>query len=109
MSRGVLSGSLLVLLAIGRAVAADEPPGRAIFDRNCAPCHAAGPGHAGTMRLAEARGPANAVLEQRTDLNPAYIRLVVRQGLIEMPAWRQSEIDDEALAQLVQYLAKGRK
>jgi hypothetical protein len=27
-------------------------------------CHAAGPGHAGTMRLAELRGPANAVLWQ---------------------------------------------
>jgi mono/diheme cytochrome c family protein len=99
----------MVQITMGSAVAADAPPGKALFDRDCAPCHAAGTGHAGTMRLAETRGPAKAVLEQRTDLDPAYIRLVVRRGLVEMPPWRPSELDDAALNQLVQYLTRGQK
>jgi mono/diheme cytochrome c family protein len=104
-----MTGMLCLWVSVGNAMAADTPPGKAIFDRDCAPCHAAGPGHAGTMRLAEIRGPAKAALEQRTDLDPAYIRLVVRQGLVEMPPWRLSELDDAALAQLVQYLTRGHK
>jgi mono/diheme cytochrome c family protein len=108
MSGHATGATLFLLLAAGSAVAADGPPGKAVFDHNCAVCHAAGPGHAGTMRLAELRGPSKAVLEQRTDLDPAYVRLVVRQGLVEMPPWRPTEIDDSALTQLVQYLARGR-
>jgi len=102
--------TLLALCAAGAAGAADAPPpGKAVFDSHCAMCHAPGPGHAGTMRLAESRGPAQAVLEQRTDLDPAYIRLVVRQGLVEMPPWRITEISDAELEQLVAYLARQRK
>jgi len=108
MIRRIL-GTTLFITAVSGAIAADAPPGKALFDRNCAVCHAAGPSHAGTMRLAETRGPDKAVLEQRTDLDPAYIRLVVRQGLVEMPPWRPSEIDDDALTQLAQYLTRGRR
>lgn len=98
---------LMVLGASGNAVA-QAIPGKILFERNCATCHAAGPGHAGTMRLAETRGAAKAVLERRSDLNPVYIRTVVRHGLIEMPPWRVSELDDAGLEQLVQYLAPRR-
>jgi mono/diheme cytochrome c family protein len=109
MMRFSTSVGFALLFAGASAFAADEPAGKAIFDHNCAVCHAAGPGHPGTQRLAQARGPARAVLEQRTDLTPDYIRMVVRKGLIEMPPWRPVEIDDAALAQLVQYLTHGRK
>lgn len=88
--------------------AGDTAAGKALFDRHCAYCHAAGPGHAGTMRLTEARGAAKALLEERTDLDPAYVRLVVRQGLVEMPPWRKVEIDDASLAQIVAYLTRPR-
>jgi mono/diheme cytochrome c family protein len=94
----------LSLGVMGAATAADAPAGKTLFSRDCAPCHAAGQDHPGTMRLAQTRGPAKAVLEQRTDLDPAYIRSVVRQGLIEMPPWRSSELDDAALNQIVNYL-----
>jgi mono/diheme cytochrome c family protein len=96
-----------VLFAAGGAVLADTPPGKAVFDRNCAVCHAPGREHPGTQRLAELRGPARAVLEKRTDLDPDYIRQVVRHGLVEMPPWRPTELDDASLAQLVQYLTRG--
>ncbi len=101
--------ALLFLVAIANASAADAPAGKALFDHYCAVCHAAGAGHAGTMRLAELRGSANAVLEQRKNLGAAYVRQVVRQGLVEMPPWRPSEIDDAALSQIAQYLAHGRQ
>lgn len=109
MIRQATGLTLILSLAVGRVVSADTPPGKAIFDRNCATCHARGPGHPGTQRLAELRGSTKAVLEDRTDLDPAYIRVVVRQGLLEMPPWRPSEIDDTALSQLAQYLARARK
>jgi (+)-pinoresinol hydroxylase len=109
MIRQAAGLTFILLLAVGGRAAADAPPGKAIFDRSCAACHARGPGHPGTQRLAELRGATKAVLEERTDLSPAYIRVVVRQGLLEMPPWRPSEIDEAALAQLAQYLAHGHK
>ncbi len=106
--------TLLAMLAFGIATAtaawtaatASELPGKAVFDRNCAACHAPGPAHAGTLRLAQLHGAARSVLEQRTDLTPEYIRVIVRRGLIEMPPWRATELDDAALEQIVQYLTR---
>lgn len=100
--------ALLMLPAAVAAPAADTSEGKALYERDCAACHAAGPGHAGTMRLAETRGAANAVLEQRTDLDPDYVRRVVRNGLIEMPPWRQTEISDADLSQVIAYLTRPR-
>lgn len=97
------------ILATGGVESADTPAGKAIFDRNCAACHAAGSGHPGTERLSQLRGPSKAVLEQRTDLDPVYIRVVVRQGLVEMAPWRPTEISDAELAQLAQYLGRRKK
>ena len=120
----VMVGALLALAASARAAdttanaarsavanatpaaPAAVPPGKVLFDRHCAFCHAAGAGNAGTMRLTEARGAAKAVLEERTDLDPAYIKLVVRQGLVEMPPYRPTEIDNTQLEQLARYLVR---
>jgi (+)-pinoresinol hydroxylase len=104
-------GTVLTLALLGAgatAWATDTASGKALFERHCAVCHAAGPGHPGTMRLTEARGAANAVLEERTDLDPAYVRIVVRQGLVEMPPWRRTELDDAALQQIAAYLTRPR-
>ncbi|MCC7461729.1 MAG: cytochrome c [Gammaproteobacteria bacterium] len=112
MMRAPLMIAGAVLAMAGPLRAADPADrvaaGKALFDRHCAYCHAAGPGHAGTMRLAEARGADRAVLEARTDLDPAYIRLVVRQGLVEMPPVRKIELDDAAVQQIVAYLTRPR-
>lgn len=40
------------------------------------------------------------------DLPPAYIRFVVRNGNRAMPSFRSSEIDDESLAKLAEYISK---
>ena len=106
MNRGAVVATVTLLGLGGGARAADTAPGKVLFEQHCAVCHAAGAGHAGTMRLTQARGAAQAVLEERTDLDPAYIRIVVRQGLVEMPPWRPTEIDDAALSQITAYLTR---
>jgi mono/diheme cytochrome c family protein len=110
--RATLHRVLATVLALTTtaAQAADPPPaGKLVFDRMCAECHAPGHGHPGTQQLAWTRGDARSVLEQRTDLPAAYIRLVVRSGLLEMPAFRPTEITDDELRQLTEYLTRPRK
>ena len=80
-------------------------PGKALFDRWCAECHAPGVGHPGTQQLGWTRGVKLAVLEQRGDLTSELIRYVVRNGLAAMPAYRPTEITDLELTQLAGYLA----
>ena len=88
------------------AVASDVPPGKKIFDRHCAACHAAGVGTPGTQLLGWTRGKEFALLEERKDLQADYVRFVVRHGLWEMPPFRPTEIDDDQLGQLADYLAR---
>ncbi|SCX83326.1 cytochrome c [Nitrosospira sp. Nsp13] len=40
------------------------------------------------------------------DLPAAYIRTIVRNGNRAMPSFRPSEIDDESLAKLAEYISK---
>ena len=40
------------------------------------------------------------------NLDPAYIQMIVRLGNEAMPAFRASEIDDELLAKLAEYISK---
>ena len=88
------------------AQAAQPPPGKKVFDRYCAECHASGYGHPGTQRLGWSRGEGSALLEQRKDLTADYVRAIVRRGLFEMPPFRPSEISDQDLSQLSLYLAR---
>jgi (+)-pinoresinol hydroxylase len=97
--------AVLLAMAATCGSAADAPPGKRVFDRYCAECHAPGFGHPGTMQLERTRGKALSILEARKDLIPAYVATVVRNGLSEMPPYRPSEIDGEALSALVEYLA----
>jgi mono/diheme cytochrome c family protein len=99
------SAAMLVTLGMSAAAVADPTQGKQIFDRYCSECHAPGFGHPGTQRLELVRGKVFSVLETRRDLVPLYVRTVVRNGFLEMPAYRPTEIDDSALAALVQYLA----
>lgn len=102
---------IIVLLALATldASGAEVSAGKTTFDRYCAECHAPGFGHPGTQQLGWIQGERRAVLEQRKDLAAAYVMLVVRNGLMEMPPFRPTEIDDKALRQLADYLAKPRK
>jgi mono/diheme cytochrome c family protein len=104
-----VSSMIVLVCASCAATAADVPPGKQVFDRHCAACHAADVGTPGTQQLGWTRGKQFAVLEKRTDLQPEYVSFVVRNGLLEMPPFRPTEIDDVELRQLADYLGRSGK
>jgi len=114
--------ALLLFVALGGSLLAQTPSeknGKAVFDKWCAPCHGAvapqrtmfgGSALPGTAALAvKYQGKVPAVLEQRTDLKPAYIKTVVRHGLYGMPITRKTEVSDAELDDVVAYLTTNRK
>ena len=96
-----------------------ERNGKVVFDKWCAPCHGAEAPKTGafaagalpgTLALGvKYQGKVPAVLEQRTDLAPAFIKTVVRHGLYGMPITRKTEIGDAELDDVVAYLTRNRK
>lgn len=90
-----------------KPVAERELTGEELYARWCADCHDPGPGHPGTLRI-EARLPADeASLVSRA--NPAEtVRFAVRNGFQMMPPFRMTEISDEELERIVDYLAEPR-
>lgn len=87
------------------AFGADASPGQTVFQHWCLPCHGEGPGHPGTAALdAKYNGTKPAVLEQRTDLTPPFVKTMVRQGISVMAPFRKSEITDAELDALANYL-----
>jgi mono/diheme cytochrome c family protein len=86
-----------------------QPPGYVLFQTSCAVCHGSGPGKPGTRALAaKYKGATPALLEERTDLDPAYIKQVVRQGLYVMPFFRKTELSDSDLNAIAAYLTRKR-
>lgn len=102
----------LVLLVLCVAIDAWQPvsaaeddliaTGKAAFTHRCAMCHREG--HTGTFILARRLGKEKSLLEQRTDLQPAYIRQVVRAGLVNMPRLSRVEMPDPDLDAAIAYL-----
>ncbi|WP_233808777.1 c-type cytochrome [Paraburkholderia sp. HP33-1] len=84
--------------------------GRHVFDQWCVSCHGVGDRMPGTASLAaKYRGSIPAALEERTDLNPDFIRYFVRNGVLIMPAFRKTEVSDADLAALADYLSHQKK
>jgi len=83
----------------------ERSAGGKIFDKWCSDCHrtAEGPGSLALQR--KYQGSLPAVLKQRSDLRPDYIKLAVRHGISFMPSFRKTEISDADLALLAAYLA----
>lgn len=104
------------------AVSFAQPPeraaqierGRAVYDYWCEPCHGAGlglPGFGalpGTQQLALKYRNTDIppVLDERTDLVPEFVKVIVRQGVSFMPQFRKTEISDEELDALAAYLVR---
>ena len=114
--------ALLLFVALGGSLLAQTPSeknGKAVFGKWCAPCHGAEAPKSGmfvngalpgTAALAvKYQGKVPAVLEQRTDLKPAYIKTVVRHGLYGMPITRKTEVSDAELDDVAAYLTTNRK
>lgn len=81
----------------------DRPGGAVLYERYCAGCHNPGPGHPATMLLEELGRP-HPPLIGRTDLEPDFVRAVVRNGLVEMPPFRQTELTEHELDQVIAHI-----
>jgi mono/diheme cytochrome c family protein len=102
---------LTVMTAFSMSAVAAEPPapganekGKQLFRARCGGCHLAGGG--GTLMLAKRLGKEKALLEERTDLLPLYIRTVVRHGVGSMPWFTRVELPDADLDAIADYLGK---
>ena len=119
ISRRLRSALLLSLAATGLASVAQAQnasqakatvSGEAVYEKWCAPCHAAGPGHPGTQSLQiKYSGKTPAVLLERTDLTAEMVSVFVRQGILMMAPFRKTEISDAELKALSAYVAKNYK
>lgn len=92
--------------AAAQAKAPPASPGKQVFDKWCAACHASGPRYPGTASLAAKYGKdMPAALEERKDLTPETVAYFVRHGVSIMPPFRKTEITDQQLAALGAYLS----
>ena len=102
--------ALLGMLSVAQA-ADDEQlaKGKAIYDKWCLICHGDenGSSGGGTQALRVLyRGAIPAKLEDRTDLTPGLIKLLVRQGRAGMPNFRYTEVSPEELDAIIAYLTR---
>lgn len=114
MKHAALLFSLFAAVSIPVLAAPSETNGKVVFDKWCAPCHGAigvrGGALPGTAALAvKYKGRVPAVLTERSDLAPAFIKTVVRHGFFAMPITRKTEINDAELEDVVAYLTHNRK
>jgi mono/diheme cytochrome c family protein len=111
---------LLLATAVSGVGLAETPPsaenGKVVFNKWCVYCHGAGPPAAsgapplpGTAALGvKYKGKLPALLEERSDLAPDFVRTVVRGGLFGMPISRKTEISDDELADVIAYLTRAK-
>ncbi len=84
--------------------------GKVVFEKACAVCHAAAPGHPGTISLqAKYQGSVPAALEERKDLTPEFVKFYVRHGIAMMAALRPTELGNADLDDLAAYLARKKR
>lgn len=81
-----------------------ERSGEELFVLFCRACHAPGADHPGTLKLSQTKGEAQSVILNRQDLPGEYIAHVVRNGLLGMPPLRPTDVTDEELTRLVEYI-----
>lgn len=106
MMKRFLAAVALMLVGAPPAHSAEALAGKEVFNRNCIHCHAPGVEHPGTLQLGLTRGQDRAVLEERKDLTADYVRHIVRHGLKAMPAFVPSQITDDQLNALTDYLSR---
>jgi (+)-pinoresinol hydroxylase len=78
--------------------------GEEIFTHYCVQCHGEGEGKPGATMLGIKHGEDKAIIKGRDDLPAIYIKTVVRDGLLEMPPFRFTEISDEQLDLVAEYV-----
>jgi mono/diheme cytochrome c family protein len=114
----VVLGAAWMLAMAGNSLAADPEHvarGEKLFQYWCATCHGAEPREGGRFLpgtaslMAKYKGEKPAALEQRTDLLPAYVEVVIRHGSAGMPFFRKTEISNADMEAIAAYLARNTK
>ena len=100
----ITAGALAFTAPANGEPAPPEANGAHAFSRQCGICH--DPGGFGAVVLARRVGAERSVLAQRTDLPPAYVRHVVRNGLRDMPPLTRVELPEPELDAIIQYLER---
>lgn len=121
MSKRIAAAALAVLVSVPvlaqtaqNSTEARLQAGKKTYDYWCATCHGTGRGLPGfeelpgtqQLRIKYRGTEISPLLEQRTDLLPEFVKLIVRQGVSFMPHFRKTEIDDAQLDELAAYLAR---
>lgn len=88
---------------------ANQKKGQQIYSKWCQACHGEGmPGTKALEVVYKGQG-IPALLEERTDLSADLIEVFVRYGKHSMPFFRKSEISNEELKYLAEYLSRNYK
>ena len=101
------TATLWVTSAADAADASPPASGHDLFLAKCGKCHLEG--GTGTFMLGRRLGKDRALLENRTDLNPAYIHRAVRHGVNSMPWFTPVELPDADLAAISAYLTRANR
>ena len=115
MKRAIPLLSLLVMTIGAPALGQTGPSaedGKVVFDQWCIHCHGQmqrGPLPGTASLTIKYRGELPALLEERTDLVPEFIRTVVRGGLFGMPITRKTEVSEAELEDIIAYLTRNRE
>ena len=96
--------TMVVGAAESESLNPQQQQGKALFEATCAYCHNAR-GFA-TERLRTRLPEDRSVLTERTDLDPAYIRTIVRNGLASMPAYTPTDLNEAQIRAIAAYLAR---
>lgn len=110
----LMSGAVLAQTAAGNSSATRLQAGKKTYDYWCATCHGADRGLPGfeelpgtqQLRIKYRGTKTPALLEERTDLVPEFVKTIVRHGVSFMPHFRKTEISDAQLDELAAYLAR---
>lgn len=102
-----LAGIAAVADAADPSLTAEQQQGKALYEATCNYCHNAR-GFA-TERLRTRLPEASSILVDRTDLDPTYIRTIVRNGLASMPAYTPTDLNEAQIKTISAYLTRNNK
>jgi mono/diheme cytochrome c family protein len=92
------------VLAADAPLSAQQQQGQKLYRSTCFYCHSEKVW--GTLAIERRRGATDALLEKRTDLVPAFVKSVVRNGLGSMPPYRRTELTDTDADAIIAYLTR---
>jgi (+)-pinoresinol hydroxylase len=106
------ASTLMVTSVFAQDQSAQIAQGQQLFQYWCAACHGPGLGNPQQYLPGEAalrakyKGALPGLLPERTDLTPAFVKVIVRSGISIMPFFRKTEINDQQLDAIAAYLSR---